>query len=168
MKEGARILGIDDAPSERTDEQTFLTGVVYRGTEFIEDIKKEMITVDGYDATERIIALHDKCNNPKQIQAVLIDGISFAGFNLVDIQEASREIGKPIIAVTSNEPNKEDFRKAMETSDNYDEIFEKFRPHEEINLDEGKCFVQFAGCSKEDVEQIVKNSVINGLIPEPI
>jgi len=31
MKEGIRVLGIDDAPSERTDEQTFLTGVVYRG-----------------------------------------------------------------------------------------------------------------------------------------
>jgi len=168
MKEGIRILGIDDAPSERTDEQTFLTGVVYRGTEFIEDIKTENIRVDGEYATDKVISLYLKCNNPRQIKAVLIDGISFAGFNLVDIEEVSEEIEKPVIAVTSNEPDKESFRQAMKNSDNYDERFESFAPYEEIELSDGKCFIQFTGCSKEDAAQIVKNSVIHGLVPEPI
>lgn len=168
MKEGIRILGIDDAPSERTDKETFLTGVVYRGTEFIEDIKKEEITVDGENATGKVISLYRKCNNPRQIKAVLTDGISFAGFNLVDIHEISEEIGKPVITVTSNKPNKDDFRKAMRRSDNYDERFEKFEAHEGMELEDGTCFIQFAGCNKDDAEKIIRNSVINGLLPESI
>jgi endonuclease V-like protein UPF0215 family len=168
MKDGIRVLGIDDAPSARSDDETFLTGVVYRGTEFIEDIKTESIRVDGEDATEKVISLYNNCNNPGQIKAVLTDGISFAGFNLVDIQEISEELGKPVIAVTANEPNKEDFRQAMERSDNYDERFERFAPHKEIELEDGKCFIQFAGCDFEDAEKIVTNSIIHGLVPEPI
>lgn len=168
MKEGIRVLGIDDAPSKRTDKQTFLTGVVYRGTEFIEDIKTENIQVDGEEATEKVVSLYRKCNNPRQIKAVLIDGISFAGFNIVDIEEVSEEIEKPVIAVTANEPDKKRFRQAMKRSDNYDERFESFAPHEEIELEDGKCFIQFTGCSKDDAEKIVKNSVIHGLVPEPI
>lgn len=168
MKSGIRVLGIDDAPSERTDEETFLTGVVYRGTEFIEDIKTENIQVDGNDATEKVISLYKKCNNPRQIKAVLVDGISFAGFNLVDIERISEETERPVIAVTSNEPNRDDFRQAMKLSDNYDERFEGFAPHEEIELEDGCCFLQFAGCSREDAEEIVKKSILHGLVPEPI
>ena len=90
MKQGIRLLGIDDAPSKRNEDETFLTGVVYRGTEFIEDIKTEKVAVDGEDSTERVIRLFNKCNNPRQIKAILTDGISFAGFNLVDIQKSLR------------------------------------------------------------------------------
>lgn len=168
MKEGIRVLGIDDAPSERTDEQTFLTGVVYRGTEFIEDVKAEDINVDGESATEKVVSLYRKCNNPRQIKAVLTDGISFAGFNLVDIEKVSEDIEKPVIAVTPNEPDKENFRQAMKESDNYDERFENFAPHEEVELEDGKCYIQYSGCSQNEAEQIVKNSIIHGLVPEPI
>ena len=168
MKQGARILGIDDAPSKREEDETFLTGVVYRGTEFIEDIKTEEIKVDGEEATQRVISLFNKCNNTGQIKAVLTDGISFAGFNLVDIQRFSEETGKPVVAVTANEPNKEDFRRAMENSGNYDEKFEDFAPHEEVELKDGKCFIQFAGCDRDEAEKVVKTSIIHGLVPEPI
>lgn len=168
MKSGIRVLGIDDAPSKRADEETFLTGVVYRGTDFIEDIKTQNIRVDGEDATEQVISLFNKCNNPKQIRAILTDGISFAGFNLVDIKKISEEVERPVIAITPNEPDKKDFRHAMEQSDNYDERFEQFAPHKEIELKAGKCFMQFEGCSKDEAEEIVKNSIIHGLVPEPI
>jgi len=115
MKEGIRVLGIDDAPSKRTDEQTFLTGVVYRGTEFIEDIKTENIRVDGEESTQKVISLHGKCNNPGQIRAVLIDGISFPGSNIVDIEKVSEEIEKPVITVKADKPDKEEFRNALIT-----------------------------------------------------
>lgn len=117
---------------------------------------------------QRVISIFNKCNNPSQIKAILTDGISFAGFNLVDIKQVSKETNIPVIAVTSNEPDKEGFRKAMECSDNYDERFEKFAPHKEVELKDGKCFIQFAGCNKDEAEKIVKNSVIHGLVPEPI
>lgn len=168
MKEGIRVLGIDDAPSERSDINTFLTGVVYRGTEFIEDIKSIDVVVDGEDATEKVVSLYFNCNNPRQIKAILLDGVSFAGFNFVDIHEVSERIEKPVIAVTPNEPDKEIFRNAMESSGNYDERFESLDPHESIELEDGSCFIQYSGCDKRDAETIVKNSIIHGLVPEPI
>lgn len=168
MKQGIRILGIDDAPSERSEDETFLTGVVYRGTEFIEDIRTENIEVDGRDATETVIEIFNKCNNPRQIKAVLTDGISFAGFNLVDIRQVSERIGKPVIAVTPNQPDRESFKQAMQDSDNYDRRFESFPESQEVELKDGVCHIQFAGCSLEEARSVVKNSVIHGLVPEPI
>ncbi len=134
MKKGVRILGIDDAAFDFDEERTFLTGVVYRGTEFIEDIQTVDIEVDGENATEKVLQLYRKCQNKTQIKAVLVDGISLAGFNLVDIEKVSEEIGKPVIAVTSNEPDKERFRETMERTDNYDEKFEDFALHREVEM----------------------------------
>lgn len=168
MKKGIRVLGIDDASFEFDEEETFLTGVVYRGTEFIEDIQSVEIEVDGDNATEKVVQLFEKCQNTTQIKAVLVDGVSFAGFNIVDIEKVSGDIGKPVIAVTSNEPDKDRFREAMKHSGNYDKKFEELAPHREIELKDGKCYVQFSGCSFQEAEEVVKSSTIHGLVPEPI
>ena len=55
MKDGIRVLGIDDAAFEFESETTFLTGVVYRGTEFIEDVQSIPVEVDGRDATSQVL-----------------------------------------------------------------------------------------------------------------
>lgn len=168
MKEGIRVLGIDDAPSKRTDEETFLTGVVYRGTEFIEDIRSVPVKIDGEDATEKVVELFNSCKNTRHIKAVLIDGISFAGFNLVDIKDVSERISRPVIAVTANEPNRESFRQAMKRSDNYDEKFEKFPGYTVVEVLDGECYIQFSGCKENEARDLIKNSIIHGLVPEPI
>lgn len=168
MKDGARVLGVDDASFSFEDNETFLTGVVYRGTEFIEDIKTIPIKVDGENATEKLMKLHDKCNNTGQINALLVDGISFAGFNIIELEKASKELEKPVIAVTKNRPDREDFRDTMERTGNYDEKFEKLEEPTELDLKDGKAFIQFSGCSQERAEEFVKASVIHGQVPEPV
>ena len=75
MKPGARILGVDDAGHSLDDATTEIIGVVYRGTEFIEDVRFGEVDVDGDNATQSIIQLHERCNNTKQIAAVIVDGI---------------------------------------------------------------------------------------------
>ncbi len=168
MKQGARVLGIDDAAFEFEDDRTFLVGVVYRGTEFIEDIVIEEVEVDGYDATEAVIRLYRGCKNPGQIKAVMTDGISFAGFNLVDIHQVSEELDVPVIAVTANKPNREDFRATMERTGNKDERFDKFDDAEPLELKDGTAYLQFAGIELADAKQVVKDTTIHGLSPEPI
>jgi len=167
MKEGIRVLGIDDAPSKRTDEQTFLTGVVYRGTEFIEDIQTESIRVDGEGATKKVLSLYRKCNNPRQIKVVLVDGISFAGFNIVDIEKVSENIGKPVIAVTSNKPNKDNFRRAMKHSATMMSGLKVLTHIQKSSWRMGNVSSSL-GCSKDEAKNFVRNSVIHGLVPEPI
>lgn len=168
MKEGARILGVDDASFSFEDSETFLTGVIYRGTEFIEDIKTVPIGVDAENATEKLVELHDSCNNTGQIKAVLTDGISFAGFNIIDLRKASKELEKPVIAVTKNRPDREDFRQTMKRTGNYDEKFEALKRPVEAELKDGSCFIQFAGCKEDKAREFVKASIIHGQVPEPV
>lgn len=168
MKKGVRILGIDDTAFSLEDEEATLAGVVYRGTEFIEDIKFTNVDVDGYNATKKVLNLFRKCNNNQQIKAVIIDGISLAGFNIVDIYEISEQIDKPVISVTSNRPDPERFRKIMEKTGNRDQRFENFETHTTLELEVGEVFVQFAGTDIEEVKQIIELSIIHGLMPEPI
>ncbi len=167
-KKGIRVLGIDDGAFEFEEDETWLTGVVYRGTEFIEDIVVTKVDVDGYDATERVIRLFDQCQNHGQIKAILLDGISFAGFNIVDIEEVSEDTGKPVVAVTANRPDRELFRETMERTGNIDERFENFGEPREVELKDGKVFVQYRGAEFEDVKGFVRASTIHGLSPEPI
>lgn len=168
MKKGARVLGVDDAAFEFGDDQTFLVGVVYRGTEFIEDVRAVDIEVDGDEATDRLVQLHDRCNNPGQVRAVLVDGISFAGFNLVDIHEASSRLGKPVIAVTGNRPDPEKFRDTMERTGNRDPAFEKLDDARSVELKDGSVYIQFAGTSYREARDTVRSSTIHGLTPEPV
>lgn len=168
MKEGVRVLGIDDAPFRHSEEHTFLTGVVYRGTEFIEDIRTLGIDIDANNSSEKVLELYNLCNNPGQIKAILLDGISFAGFNLVDLEKVSGTTGKPVIAVTPNRPDSESFREAMKRSGNYDESFESLPEYRELDLKDGKVFFQFSGCEVEKAEELIRISVIHGQVPEPI
>ncbi len=168
MKPGIRILGIDDGAFEFEDSQTYLTGVVYRGTEFIEDIVATRVEVDGYDATEKVLELYRSCQNQTQIKALMVDGVSFAGFNVVDIHQVAAETGKPVIAVTSNRPDMESFRQTMERTGNRDESFDRLDEPEEVELKDGTVYVQFAGTDLEDTGSYIENSTIHGLTPEPV
>ncbi|MFB6199968.1 MAG: DUF99 family protein, partial [Candidatus Nanohaloarchaea archaeon] len=123
---------------------------------------------DGDNASDKIIKLHDSCNNPRQIKAVLIDGISLAGFNIVNHKQIAEKLQKPVITVTSNRPNREKFREAMKNSDNYDPGFEELPEYSELELSAGKIYFQHAGVSRNEAEQILEESTLQGLIPEPI
>ncbi len=168
MKKGARILGIDDAAFSFQDSETELVGVVYRGTEFIEDIRTRGIEVDGEDATGAVIELHNSMKNPRQIKAVLVDGISLAGFNIVDIHAVAEELEKPVIAVTSNRPDRQSFRETMERTGNQDGRFEKFDDPERIELEDGTAYIQYSGTGVEEAREIIRSSIIHGLTPEPV
>jgi endonuclease V-like protein UPF0215 family len=168
MKPGARILGIDDSPFEHEDDSAFLTGVVYQGTEFIEDVRKLEIEVDGDRSSDRVIELHERCGNTRQIKAVIVDGISLAGFNVVDIEKVAEELEKPVIATTSNRPKPERFRSAMEKSGNNSEVFGKLPEPEQVELVDGTCYIQYAGCEREEAVKILRSSIIHGLTPESV
>ena len=168
MKDGIRVLGIDDSPFSHDDKEVFLTGVVYRGTEFIEDMVSTEVEVDGDDATGKVIELFRSCSNTRQIRAVMVDGISLAGFNVVDITEVSERIDRPVIAVTSNEPRPEVFREALEQSGNDTAIFDKLPDYSKLEKKEGTVYFQFGGCSEESAEEIIRSSTLHGLVPEPV
>jgi len=167
MKSGTRFLGIDDSSHEKFEDDTaFLTGVTYRGTEFIEDIRKTEIEIDGGDATEKIIELYNSAE-ASTIGCILLDGISFAGLNIVDLEEVYEETGVPVVAVTKNKPDREKFYEALEIVGNHEGFWDLDDPTV-VELEEGKVFVQYAGCSSGQAEEAVRLSTLHGLTPEAV
>lgn len=167
MKPGTRFLGIDDSSHDKfNDEAASLVGVTYRGTEFIEDIRKTQVEMDGGDATDRVLELY-RTAEASEIGYILLDGISFAGLNTVDLEEIHDETGKPVIAVTKNRPDREKFYEALEIVGNEDGFWKLDDPVK-LELKDGETFLQFAGCTEEDAKEAVRNSTIHGLTPEPI
>jgi len=88
----------------------------------------------------------------------LVDGISLQGFNIVDIEKVSENIGKPVIAVTSNKPNKDNFRRAMKHSSNYDERFESFDTYRNQVGGMGNVSSSFQDAVRMKQKNFVRNS----------
>ena len=105
IKKEARFIGIDDAPFKKTDKKVLVIGVVYRGGEFIEGVISTTITKDGDDATRILGKKLLESRFYSQLKAVFLGGVTIAGFNIVDIEELSRTIDLPVIAVTRKYPD---------------------------------------------------------------
>ena len=44
------------------------------------------VAIDGFDATEQIASMINSSPHCKQLRLVMLNGITFAGFNVVDIK----------------------------------------------------------------------------------
>ena len=113
MKEHPITIGFDDAKfslKSRSKNRTQLIGVVCQGVRMVNVVRKP-ITIDGDDSTDALISLIKL--NEKHIQYVLTDTITFAGFNIYDINEVYEQTGKPIIAITEREINLDSVKKAL-------------------------------------------------------
>ncbi|MFX1490001.1 MAG: DUF99 family protein [Promethearchaeota archaeon] len=102
MKENPIIIGFDDASFNLKAQanKTQLIGVVCQGYRVIKVVKTE-IAIDGYDATNKIIELIEQ--NEKHVQFIFTHTITFAGFNIVDLEKTHNEINKPIIAINEKD-----------------------------------------------------------------
>src|SRR5882672_10532020 len=105
VKSQIRTLGIDDSRFRFKEGKAYLVAVQMRGHDVVESTMTEMVDVDGWDATDAVIrlilqapafrkweyaggegrrpeALEDKAFGSRGLHAVLIDGITVAGFNV--------------------------------------------------------------------------------------
>ena len=167
MKDGIRILGVDDSAFNSEDDTAIITGVVYRGTEFIEEIVFSEVKVDGEDATQQTIDLFDKTSNHDQIKVLMVDGLAYAGFNIIDIGKVADKIGKPVVAVTTNRPDREKFLKSLDEFGGREKV-DYLDEYSEVDLPDGPAFFQVEGADEETAEKFIRKSVIYGRTPEPI
>jgi endonuclease V-like protein UPF0215 family len=152
-KKNIRTIGIDDAYSEKL-ENAYLVGTIVRGNSLIEQILIRKIEIDGLDATEKLIEMIN--NSPKeQLKAIFLSGITFAGFNLIDIEEVYNKLKIPIIVIITKYPNFEKIEKALkENFEDYEkrlEIIKKAGNVYKIN----KIFCQVKGIEIEDAKKII-------------
>lgn len=171
MKKHIRILGIDDSSFSFSQDRVKIVGVVMRLPAYIEGVLVSEVTVDGSDATEVLIEMVNSSRYKKQLKLIFIDGIALGGFNIVDIEKLARETGVGVCTVTRKPPNKEDMKKAlMGHFDDWEErmaVIESAGVHE-VKLDGGTAHIAAAGISPGEAEDILKASVIRGVLPEAV
>lgn len=171
VKPEVRILGVDDAAFTFDDETTALIGTMFRGGNEIEGVIRRDITVDGFDVTDTVLDMVTESRHRDQIQVVILDGITFAGFNIVDIHEIAETADVGVIAVSRNQPDLDRIRNGLEHVDRPKkrlEIIKNTGDAREHHSDNGVIYFQHSGISEEQTHEVLEVSRRRGLIPEPV
>lgn len=170
IKREVRVIGWDDAKFERKQKDSVtLVGVVVRGGGFLDGVLTTKVICDGLDSTEKISIAINNSRHRDQLRYIMTNGISFAGFNLVDIKELNKLTNLPTIAIMRKSPKIKKFIEAMK-------IFDDFEKRKNIVKNAGKIYLfpkkkvyyQKAGISKKEAEELIEITATHSNIPEPI
>ena len=167
MKKEIRVLGIDDSPFDKfKDKECLVVGAFYRGGNYPDGILSSSVKVDGTDSTSKIVNMVIKSRFRKQLHCIMLDGISLAGFNVVDIGKVYEKTGIPVLVVARNYP---DFGKIRSALDKIGKP-NRFRLLEKAGnpVKAGKVYVQFKGMSLQHAKEILRITSTHSYIPEPI
>jgi uncharacterized protein len=172
IKPEIRVLGIDDGKFiPHTKGTLIVVGVVFRGGYSIDGVMHTTVVIDGLDATEQFAAMINASLHRRQLRLVMLNGITFAGFNVVDIKELSAATGLPVIALTHDKPDLEAIDLAIQKMPNCEErrrmILEAGEIHEVVNKG-SKVYVELAGISLADAQKIIKLTSTRASLPEPL
>ncbi len=172
IKEEIRILGWDDSPFSEEDERVPIVGSVVRGGKpYLDGVLVEDIAVDGFDATQKIAKASKNTKHRDQLRIIMLDGITFAGFNTVDIEKLHRETDLPVVVVTRKNIDFGKFKKAMEKLPGFKrrwKCIERAGDLKELSMPDGKLYFQNIGISEKKTKELLKMSTSNSLTPEPI
>lgn len=112
-----RILGFDDTPFQSRPRAPGTpvnsVGIVTTSDRFEGMLYVNNITLDGFDAQQQIREAVLSSKFHEQVHAVMLDGVTMGGFNVIDIQYLSNEIQRPVIAVMRRQPNLDKFLDAV-------------------------------------------------------
>ena len=172
IKKELRVIGIDDAPFKKFKEgKTLLIGTVFRGGEWCDGILSREIQVDGLDATDKIVQMINETRHKDQLRVIMLDGVTFGGMNVVDIQKINKETGLPVIVVNRKYPDYDKIKKALENLENCEERWSRIESAgemHEIAVREDKLYIQVAGIEVKDAATIVGLCCTRGNIPEAL
>jgi endonuclease V-like protein UPF0215 family len=172
IKPEIRVLGIDDGKfTPHTQGSVIVVGVVFRGGYSIDGVMHTTIAIDGLDATEKLTSMINASPHCKQLRLVMLNGITFAGFNVVDIKKLNVATKLPVLALTHEKPDLNGIHEALKNLPNAEErwtmVLEAGEIHEVINKGT-KIYVETAGISLADTQKIIALTSSRSSMPEPL
>ncbi|WP_297506218.1 DUF99 family protein [Thermococcus sp.] len=173
VKPQIRVVGFDDGTfsfsSKLIRGKTILIGVVMKGAVEVVGVLARWITVDGKDATEAMISAVTE-SRFKDLRVILLKGITYAGFNVVDVERLYRETGLPVVVVVRKRPDVDAMESALRKHfpDAVERIglIRKAPPLVEVIPE--KLYLQAIGVDEKTAREIVRVTTRSGLIPEPL
>ena len=114
LRKRIRVVGFDDACFDRNREsEARLCGIVCSKTRF-EGMLWGSLTIDGTDATEQITRLLMESKFLPQVHVILLDGITFGGMNVINLQQLHERTDLPCVAVMRKPPDLRAFAKVID------------------------------------------------------
>jgi endonuclease V-like protein UPF0215 family len=152
--------------------KTALLGVLMKRFKVV-GLAWRLIEVDGLDGTERSIEIARELPSS---DVMMLGGISYAGFNLVDPLKLVEKLGRPVLVVVEEPPNNEAVKAAL--LKHFPDWKERWRVFEELALRapvvkvepyEGSyIYLEAVGLPVEEAKRIVKELIRWGRTPEPL
>ncbi|MFK7989290.1 MAG: DUF99 family protein [Sandaracinaceae bacterium] len=164
----SNVLGVDDSPFERTHRGDVpIVGAVFTRTR-LDGVLRGKIRRDGVNSTPQLARLLTRSPFAEHVQLVMTNGIAFGGFNVLDVQALSDRIARPVLVVSKKEPDLLAIRRALITRVPGGEAkwkrIVRAGPMEPV---EG-VWVQRAGLSLAQAAQAIRDTRVQGRLPEPL
>jgi endonuclease V-like protein UPF0215 family len=169
MKPEVRVIGFDDSPHTRADGRVPVVGVHMRGSSRLEGVLLTDVERDGDDSTAQIAAcLRD--SGLRGTKALLLDGASFAGFNVVDLDGLAEETGVPCVAFTKGVPDMRAMQAALQNVPNPETKWHFLSKRRNVTLptQTTPVTISFAGIDREQAIELLALTTQRGLVPEPL
>jgi len=174
IKPEIRVLGVDDGVfTPRMRVLVPVVGVVFRGGYWLDGVMHTKVKVDGFEATSKIASMILNSPHYMQLRVIMLNGVTFAGFNVVDVKKLNEKTKLPVIAVTREKPNFSEIRKALRNLPKSEERWKAIQNAGKIfevstrNKNE-VVYMQISGISEEDARKIVQLTSTRSNIPEAL
>ena len=173
IKPEIRVLGVDDGKFiPHTKDNVIVVGAVFRGGYWLEGVIHTYIAIDGLDATGQIASMITGSPHSKQLRLIMLNGITFAGFNVVDIKRLNLATNLPVIALTHDKPDLDGIHKALnnlsQNEARWKMVLEAGEIYEVLCKGVTRIYIEIAGISKTDAQKIIKLTSTRSSFPEPL
>jgi endonuclease V-like protein UPF0215 family len=143
-----------------------LAGVVCAGTRF-EGMLWGHVRQDGWNATDALLRLLSGSKFLPQIHLVLLDGIAFGGFNVVDLPRLAAALSRPCLAVMRRPPDLAAVEAALRRLPRAEARLALLRRAGPIHRLGGFVF-QAQGAAPADAAAALARVTDRGAVPEPL
>jgi endonuclease V-like protein UPF0215 family len=174
IKPEIRVIGVDDSPFvPHTKGQVPIIGVVFRGGYWLDGVMHTKIAVDGFDSTEKIAAMITSSPHYKQLRVIMLNGVTFAGFNIVDVKALNVATKLPVMTVAREKPDLAKIREALKnlpkSQERWNIILNAGEPFEvPVRRGKKKIYMQVVGISRDDAQKILRVTSTRSNIPEAL
>ncbi len=171
IKDEIRIIGIDD--SALVSDTIPIVGAFFRGGQWLDGVLCSQITRDGMDATENIVKMIRCSKHFSQIRVIMLDGVTYGGFNPVDIVDMYNRTGIPVIVLMRDLPDLKMIEAALSHLPENEKRLNIIKKAGKITkviprTDKSPVFIQCCGIGTELAARIVNISSTRSNIPEPL
>jgi endonuclease V-like protein UPF0215 family len=129
------------------------------------------ISIDGLDATEKIAFMINNSTHKRQLRLIMLNGITFGGFNIADIKKLHELTMLPVLALTRDKPDLDAIHKALrnlpQTEERWQMVLGAGQLHE-VNCKGTKLYLGLAGLTLADAQKIVDLTATTSCFPEPL